>query len=70
MEENNQPPKPKLEELLRLKGQLRREIALANERRVPTLSAKRKLAVVNKEIAKTKSGKTRGDLFDTQLDLF
>ena len=70
MEENNQLPKPKLEELPGLRGQLRREIALANERRVPMLSAKRKLAVVNKEIAKTKSGKTRGDLFDTQLDLF
>jgi hypothetical protein len=33
-------------------------------------SAKRKLAAVNKEIAKSKSGEAKGVLFDTRLDLF
>jgi len=59
-----------LKELIELQGHLRREIELAEEKKIATQPAKRRLAAANKEIAKIKSGETKGDLFDTQLDLF
>ena len=70
MEGKTHLPKFELQELLALQGQLGREIELANEKKVPPLQAKRKLAAVNREIAKIKSGDTKGDLFDPQLMLF
>ena len=70
MEKNNHLKKPPLEELLALRGQLRREIELAKEKGISTQPAKRKLAAVNKEIVRIKSGEVKGGLFDTQLDMF
>lgn len=70
MEEDHLQSKVDLKELLTRREQLRREIEIANERGTPTLLARRKLAAVNKEIAKIKNRETKGNLFDTQLDLF
>jgi hypothetical protein len=56
--------------MLALRDQLRREIELAEEKKIPTHQAKRKLAAVQKEIARMKKQEIKGNLFDTQLDLF
>jgi hypothetical protein len=56
--------------MLALREQLRREIELAEEKKIPTLQAQRKLVAVQKEIARIKKHQTKGNLFDTQLDLF
>ena len=61
---------PELQELLALRAQLRLEHDLAKEKGMTALPTKRKLAAVNKEIANIKSRETKGNLFDTQMDLF
>jgi hypothetical protein len=70
VEENLRPTNAELEKLLMLQGQLRREIELAKQKGIPRLLARRKLAAVSREIAVIKSRETKGDLFDTQLNLF
>lgn len=62
--------KPELHTLLALRDQLRREIELAEEKKIPTHQSQRKLVAVQKEIARMKKQETKGNLFDTQLDLF
>jgi hypothetical protein len=59
-----------LQTLLDLRGQLRREIELAEGKKLFTLPAKRKLAAVQKEISRMNRNETKGNLFDAQLDLF
>jgi hypothetical protein len=70
VEENHLQLKVDLKELLTRREQLRREIEIANEKGIPTLLARRKLAAVNKDIAQIKRRETKGNLFDIQLNLF
>jgi hypothetical protein len=62
--------KPNREEFQRLQGQLRREIELAQQKGMPSHEAQQLLARVNKDIAKLKQKEPKGNLFDTQMELF
>jgi hypothetical protein len=69
MGKNNPPSESKFEDPLALRAQLWQEIELAEEKGMPMLPGKRKLATVDNEIAKMKNREIE-DLFDTQLNLF
>ena len=62
--------KPNIEELQRLQGQLRREIELVQQKRMPSHEAQQLLTRINKDIAKLRQKELKGNLFDTQMELF